>query len=208
MNHQVMKALIVNCTLKKSPSDSNTHAVAQILADELGSRGVKCEFVRAVDFDILPGVSSDEGEGDEWPKIRDKILASEILILASPTWVGRLASPAQRVIERLDAFLFEEDGQGRPIAYNHVAGFVATGNEDGAKHVIAEMEAALLEIGFSVPGQAWTYWNNGAALGKSYLESKDKAGKERTAKNAAMAASNIVAMARALQAQPIPTPPK
>jgi multimeric flavodoxin WrbA len=202
-----MRALIINCTLKKSPAESNTEVLAKQLADELEKRQVDCEFVRAVDHNILPGVTSDEGKGDDWPKIRNKILESEILVLASPTWVGRLSSIAMRVIERMDAFLFENDDQDRPIAYNHVAGFVVTGNEDGAKHVIGELEASLLEIGFTVPGQAWTYWNNGAALGSSYLEASDKEGKKRAAKNAAIAASNLVAAAQSLKSKPIPAPP-
>ena len=202
-----MKALIINCTLKKSRADSNTEALARVLADELKKRGVESEFVRAVDHNILPGVTSNEGAGDGWPKIRSKILDAEILILASPTWVGRLSSVAQRAIERMDAFLSETDDQEYPVAYNHVAGFVVTGNEDGAKHVIAEMEASLLELGFTVPGQAWTYWNNGAALGSGYLENPESNGKKRAVKNAAIAASNLVAAAKALAAHPIPAPP-
>jgi len=138
-----MKALIINCTLKKSPDTSNTEALANVLAEELDKHGVAVHVVRAVDLDILPGVTSDEGTLDDWPKLRKEILASEILILASPTWLGLLSSVAQRVIERLDGLFGERDEAGRPVAYNHVAGFVATGNSDGAKHVIGEMMAAL-----------------------------------------------------------------
>lgn len=202
-----MKAVILNCTLKKSSDKSNTEGLAQVLADELTKQQVNCELVRVVDHNILPGVTSDEGKDDDWPGIRQKILAADILVLASPTWVGRLSSVAQRVIERMDAFLTEEDDQDRPVAYNHVAGFVVTGNEDGAKHAIGEMEAALLELGFSVPGQAWTYWNNGAAMGSSYLENPESQGKKRALRNAKIAASNLVACAKALKAKPIPSPP-
>ena len=38
-----------------------------------------------VDHDVKPGVSSDEGGGDEWPGIRAKLLAADILVFASPT---------------------------------------------------------------------------------------------------------------------------
>ena len=202
-----MKALVLNCTLKASPEPSNTGALAQVLMDEFDGRGVSSEIIRAVDHTILPGVKSDEGEGDEWPGIREKILASQIFVFASPTWVGLHSSLAQRVIERLDAMLSEKDEEGRPVAYNHVAGVVVTGNEDGAKHVISELEGALLEIGFTVPGQAWTYWNNGANLGDSYLEQDDPEGKRRAKRNAATAASNLVAVAHALAERPVPAPP-
>lgn len=87
------------------------------------------------------------------------MLAADILIIATPTWVGQPSSVAKRVLERMDALLSETDGQGRPVATNKVAGVVVSGNEDGAHH--NEISGALLDIGFTVPGQAWTYWNRG-----------------------------------------------
>lgn len=199
-----MKALILNCSLKPSPEESSTAALAEVVANELRARDVEVSMVRVADHHIPPGVESDMGEGDEWPRIRADILAADILVVASPTWVGRLSSVAQRVIERMDAMLSETDDEGRPVAYNHVAGCVATGNEDGAKHVIGEMQAALLEIGFTVPGQSWTYYNRGAPMGPSYLENEDDEMVQRPHRNAKLAAANLVAVAQALQANPIP----
>jgi multimeric flavodoxin WrbA len=201
-----MKALIINCTLKKSPNESSTQQLLEFFGNELKKNNINIENVRVVDKNVLPGVKSDEGGGDDWPKIRQKILGCEILIIGTPTWVGRLSSVAQRVIERMDALLFEKDDEGRPIAYNHVAGFAVTGNEDGAKHVIAELEAALLEIGFSIPGQAWTYFNQGASMGPPYKDVDAKALK-RTHRMATNAAANLVAAAKALEKNPIPAPP-
>jgi multimeric flavodoxin WrbA len=108
-----MKALIVNCTLKPSPATSNTEALAAVLATALREQEVEVETVRAVNRRLAPGVSSDEGEGDEWPSIHAKLLAAEILIVATPTWLGRPSSIAQRVLERMDAMLSEEDDEGR-----------------------------------------------------------------------------------------------
>jgi multimeric flavodoxin WrbA len=198
-----MKALILNCSLKSSPEPSSTGALADMLGEELRKLGVTAEPVRVADLDLKPGVTSDEGPGDDWPDLRHRILDAEILVLASPTWVGRLSSIAQRVIERMDAMLAETDDAGRPVAFNHVAGFVAVGNEDGAKHVIGEMIAALVEIGFTIPGQPWTYYNQGAPMGPVYLEGED-ADKERPHQNAALAAHTLTSVARALQATPIP----
>src|SRR5690606_35225625 len=131
---------------------------------ELEKAGVESDLVRIMDHDIPTSINSNEGEGDEWPQIRDKILSADILILASPTWMGRVASVAQRVIERMDGMLKEPDKQGMPVAYNHVGGCIVTGNEDGAKHVIAEMSASMIEVGFTVPGHSWTYYNKGAPM--------------------------------------------
>lgn len=199
-----MKALILNCTLKGSPERSNTGALAEVVGDELRSLGVEVGGVRAVDHDLPPGVETDLGEGDGWPPIRERVLDAEILVFASPTWLGRPSSVAQRVLERMDAMLSEQDEDGRPVAYNHVAGVVVTGNEDGAHHVISEVSGALIDIGFTVPGQAWTYWNRGPGPGDDYLDVE--AGRDWSHSTGRAAAGNLHAVARSLQDQPIPPP--
>jgi len=200
-----LRALIVNCTLKRSPAESNTAALARVVEDALRTLGVETHWVRAADHDIHPGVSSDEGGGDEWPAIREQIVTSDILVIATPTWLGQPSSVAKRVLERMDAMLSETDDAGRPIAYNRVAGFVVTGNEDGAHHVIAELAQAAIDIGYTVPGQAWTYWNKGPGPGPTYLESDE--GRDWSHRTGRTAAANLVAAAEALRARPIPAPP-
>jgi multimeric flavodoxin WrbA len=199
-----MRATIINCTLKPSPEPSNTEALSKVLVDSLQAEGVECETVRAVDFEIKPGVESDMGEGDEWPGIREKIVESQILIIATPTWLGQPSSVSKRVLERMDALLSETDDEDRPLAYNRVAGVVVTGNEDGAHHVISEIAGALLDIGYTIPGQAWTYWNKGPGPGETYLESDE--GKDWSRTTGETAAANLLAVARALEAAPMPAP--
>ncbi|MEX0973584.1 MAG: flavodoxin family protein [Solirubrobacterales bacterium] len=200
-----MKALLINCTLKPSPEKSNTEALAEVVADALRGEGVEVDSVRAVDHSIPPGVETEMGEGDEWPGIHSRLLDSEILIVATPTWLGRPSSVAQRVLERMDAMLAETDDEERPVAYNRVAGVVVTGNEDGAHHVISEISGALGDIGFTIPGQAWTYWNKGPGPGEDYSETEE--GHEWSHSTGEAAAANLLAVAQALAANPIPTPP-
>ncbi len=200
-----LHALILNCTLKPSPAASNTEALATVLSDALEEGGATCEMIRAVDLNLLPGVSSDEGEGDEWPPVHEKLLAAEILVLATPTWLGQPSSVVKRVLERMDAMLSETDDAGLPVAFNRVAGFVVTGNEDGAHHVIAELAQAVNDIGYTVPAQAWTYWNKGPGPGPTYLETDE--GHEWSAKTARTAAGNLIAVAEALAVHPLPKPP-
>jgi multimeric flavodoxin WrbA len=201
-----MRALVINCTLKPSPSTSNTEALASVVVEALGRDGIDVEVVRAVDHDIRPGVSSDEGDGDAWPLVRAKVVGADILVVATPTWLGQPSSVAKRVLERMDAMISETDSDGRPVAYNRVAGVIVTGNEDGAHHVIAEVAGALIDIGYTVPGQAWTYWNMGPGPGPSYLESDHK--KDWSAKTGRAMAANLVAVGRALQAKPMSAPPE
>ena len=99
----------------------------------------------------------------------------------------------QRVLERMDALLTEQD-----------VGVVVTGNEDGAHHVISEIAGALIDVGYTIPGQAWTYWNRGPGPGDSYLDSDE--GQEWSHKTGRAAASNLVAVARALAERPVPPP--
>jgi multimeric flavodoxin WrbA len=200
-----MKALILNCSLKSSPEPSNTAALALVVADALRERGVEVSEIRLADRAIPPGVETEMGEGDEWPEIHDRILESEVLIFATPTWIGRPSSIAQRAIERMDAMIAETDDEERPVAYNRVAGVVVTGNEDGAHHVISEISGALADIGFTIPGQAWTYWNKGPGPGEDYTDTDE--GHEWSATTGRAAASNLFALAAALAANPVPPPP-
>jgi multimeric flavodoxin WrbA len=200
-----VRALVVNTTLKASPAASNTDALADEVVAALERQDVTVERLRAVDHDIRPGVSSDEGPGDAWPSIRERVVASDILVLATPTWLGQPSSVAKRVLERMDAMISETGDDGAPIAYNKVAGVIVTGNEDGAHHVIAEICGALIDIGFTIPGQAWTYWNMGPGPGPSYTETDHK--HDWSAKTGRAMASNLVAVARALAASPVPKPP-
>ncbi|MFF7531712.1 flavodoxin family protein [Streptomyces bobili] len=201
-----MKALVINCTLKRSPDPSNTDALAQVLVDRLEKDGVRVKVLRAVDLDIEPGVTSEPvREGDAWPAVHAELLDAEILVMASPTWLGRPSSVAQRVLERMDAMLSETDDQGRPVAYNRVAGVVVTGNEDGAHHVISEISGALADIGYTIPGQAWTYWHLGPGPGPDYLD--DERGREWSHRTGRAMAANLAGVARALAARPLGAPP-
>ncbi|MFF3991315.1 hypothetical protein ACFY0B_43050 [Streptomyces sp. NPDC001797] len=135
-----MKALVINCTLKKSPEPS----------------------LRAVDLATAPGAVTDAGEGDEWPG-------------------------------------------NRPVAHDRVAGVVVTGNEDGAHHVISEISGALADIGYPIPGQAWTYWHLGPGPGPDclpdYLE--EPKGRGWAHSTGRTVADNLVGVARDLTAQPL-----
>lgn len=197
-----MKALFLSCTLKASPAPSNTEALCQVLVRQFEQEGVTSEIVRLVDYDVKPGVKSDEGEGDDWPFIREKILAADILVMATPTWLGQHSSVCQRALERMDAMLSETKDDGRPIAFDKVGGVVITGNEDGAHHIVACVSQPLIDIGFTIPPQSWTYWHLGPGPGPDYRDTDE--GHEWSDRTARNAARNLAAVARALKAMPLP----
>lgn len=202
-----MRALCLNCTLKRSPEPSNTESLARVVLDALEADGWTTEMVRVVDHVIEPGVVSEAvTQEDEWPALRERVVAAEVLIVATPTWIGQPSSVAKRVIERMDAMISETADDGEtPIAYNRVCGVVVTGNEDGAHHCIGEITAALNDIGYAAPGQNWTYWNKGPGPGEEEWLTTDE--REWSISTGKAAASNIAGLARALRASPIPPPP-
>src|SRR5690606_29755208 len=105
---------VLNCSLKTTDKEpSSTDRMLSDLLAALERHDVAGEVVRAVDHNIKPGVLSDEGDGDEWPTLREKIVAADIFVLGTPIWMGQPSSVAKRVLERLDAFLDETDSKGR-----------------------------------------------------------------------------------------------
>ena len=165
-----LTALAIVCTLKKSPEESSSELLASQILDEFKTHGVTTESLRFVDFDIAHGVTTDEGDGDEWPTLRAKVLAADILVVAVPSWLGQLASPGQQLLERLDAELSEEDEKGRPTMYDKVAVVGVVGNEDGAHHITAQLFQGLGDLGFTIPAQGATYWNDEAMGSRDYKD--------------------------------------
>lgn len=198
-----LSAVLFNCTLKPSPAASSCDLLLSHLAAELEKHDVSCEHIRVVDHDVRPGVSSDEGGGDEWPELRQKILDSQIFVLGTPIWLGHPSSICQRVLERLDALLSEKDDKGRMIAYDRVAIVAVVGNEDGAHHVVAEVYQALADVGFTIPASGATYWV-GEAMGS--IDYKDHpTPPPKTAAATATVAHQAAHLARTLQTAPYPT---
>lgn len=203
-----MKALLINCTLKPSPAFSNTGALIEKAAAQLRGKNINTEILRIVDYNIKPGNSSDEGEGDEWGVVLEKIKACDIFIIGAPIWMGHLASTAQRIIERLDA-IFHEDGfkdehTGQYFTYNKVGGCLITGNEDGAHSCAAQLLWSMQELGFTIPPNVNAYWVGLAGGGKDYVE----AGGERhfyTNSILRYMTSNLSYFANLLKEHPIDT---
>ena len=125
-------------------------------------------------------------------------------MLATPTWFGQPSSVVKRVLERMDAMLSETDEDGVPVAFNRVAGFVVTGNEDGAHHVIAELAQAVNDIGYTVPGAGLDVLEQGPGPGADLP--RDRRGPRWSARTARTAAGNLIAVAEALAAHPLPKP--
>ncbi|MEG2424684.1 NAD(P)H-dependent oxidoreductase [Glutamicibacter sp.] len=199
-----INALILVCTLSPSPKASSSDLLARQVAAEFTGHQVHSEILRIADFDVKPGVLKDMGGGDQWPGIRQKLLAADILVLATPIWLGHPSSLAQRVLERLDAELSQTDEQGRPILFGKVGVVAVVGNEDGAHHVIADLGQGLADVGFTLPAQGSTYWV-GQAMHTIDYQDLDQT-PQVTANATQIATRNAAHLARLLKARPFPAP--
>ena len=198
-----LNALFLNCTLKKSPEESNTEALIEMVKGHFDELGVTSEVLRPVDYDIPFGVVSDMGEGDQWPEILAKVKECDILVMAMSIWFGVRSSVAQMVIERLDGTYEETNEAGQYPMYNKVGGVVVTGNEDGA-HACAETTLFnLTHLGFAIPPNADTYWVGDAGPGASFIEAMGHK-HSYTQKTSTWMAHNVVHLARILKEHPIP----
>ena len=169
-----MRALFLNCTLKRSPEVSNTQALVDASAEIMQKHGVVTEVVRVVDHDIASGVWPDMTEHgwevDEWPAIQEKVWAADILVIAGPIWLGDNSSVTKRAIERLYASSGDLNDNGQWRYYGRVGGCLITGNEDGIKHCAMNILYSLQHIGYVIPPQADAGWIGEAGPGPSYLD--------------------------------------
>ncbi len=199
-----LSAIILNCTLKASDQPSHTDALLQVPTAILRQNNVSCEIVRPVDFELAPGVMPDMTEHgaskDDWPSLSKKVMQADILILATPIWLGEESSVCRKVIERLYAESGKLNDKGQYIYYGKTAGCVITGNEDGIKHCAMSMLYALQHLGYVIPPQADAGWIGEAGPGPSYAD-EDSGGAKNdfTQRNITFMTWNLMHMALMLK---------
>jgi len=169
-----LRALFINCTLKRSPERSHTQGLIERSTAIMAQHGAAVDVLRAVDHDIATGVWPDMTEHgwatDEWPRIYQQVLAADILVLAGPIWLGDNSSVMKQVIERLYSCSHLLNEAGQYVYYGRVGGCLITGNEDGIKHCAMNVLYSLQHLGYVIPPQADAGWIGAASPGPSYLD--------------------------------------
>ncbi len=199
-----LKALFLNCTLKKSPELSHTEGLWTIAEGILQKNGVKTEQLRPVDYSLAFGVWGDMTEHgwnkDDWPSIYKKVQAADILVIGTPIWLGEKSSVCSQVIERLYANSHLLNKQGQYADYGKVGGCLITGNEDGAKHCAMNILYSLQHLGYTIAPQADAAWLGEAEPGPSYLD-EGSGGPENdfTNRNTTFMTWNLMHMAKMLK---------
>lgn len=197
-----LKAIFLNASLKSTEEPSNTEVLMNKIQSHYKELNVDSEIIRLADYKIALGVEENMGEGDEWPKIFQKVMAANIVIIGTPLWLGEKSSLATQVIERLYGSSGETNDKGQSVFYNKVGGVVVTGNEDGAKHANASILYGLSHIGFVIPPNVDAYWVGEAGPGPSYIDAGQE--NEFTKSHVRMLAYNTMHFAKMLQNTPIP----
>lgn len=173
-DYKGLKALYLNCTLKKTPELSHTEGLINISMHIMNSYGIETTVIRPVDYNIAPGVYPDMTEhgwkDDEWPEVFNAVREADILVLATPIWLGDKSSVCTKTIERLYAHSAETNKLGQYMYYGKAGGCLITGNEDGAKHCAMNMLYSLQHLGYTVPPQADAAWIGEAGPGPSYRD--------------------------------------
>ena len=199
-----LRALFLNCTLKKSPELSHTQGLIDISKAIMEKNGVSAEVLRPVDYDIAFGVWGDMTEHgwetDEWPEIYEKVKAADILVLGTAIWLGEKTSVCTQTVERLYGNSGDLNDAGQYAYYGRTAGCLITGNEDGAKHCAMNILYSLQHLGYVIPPQADAAWLGEAGPGPSYLD-EGSGGPENdfTNRNTTFMTWNLLHMARMLK---------
>jgi multimeric flavodoxin WrbA len=199
-----LRAMFINCTLKRTPEVSNTQALMDRSMEIMRRNGVSVEGFRAIDHDIATGVWPDMAEHgwetDEWPEIFERVMASDILVLGTAIWLGEKSSVCTQVIERLYGNSHLLNDQGQYAYYGRVGGCLVTGNEDGVKHCALEVLYSLQHLGYTIPPQADAGWIGEAGPGPSYLD-EGSGGPENdfTNRNTTFMTWNLLHVARMLK---------
>jgi multimeric flavodoxin WrbA len=199
-----LRALFLNCTLKRTPELSHTQGLIDISSAILTKNGVSVEVLRPVDHPIAYGVWPDMTEHgwseDGWPPILEKVMAADILVLTTPIWLGEKSSVCTKVVERLYAASHLLNEAGQYAYYGRVAGCLVTGNEDGAKHCAMNVLYSLQHLGYVIPPQADAAWLGEAGPGPSYLDpGSGGPGNDFTNRNTTFMTWNLMHMARMLK---------
>ena len=207
-SYQDLTALLVNCTLKRSPRASHTDKLLDVVKHIFEANEVKTESIRFVDYEVAPGVYPDMKEygadQDVWPDLFEKVKAADILVVGTPIWLGEKSSECQKLIERLYGMSGKLNAQGQYAYYGKVGGCIVTGNEDGIKHVAMGVLYSLQHLGYTIPPQADAGWIGEAGPGPSYGdedEDGNRAGfdNEFTQRNTTFASWNMLHLARMLK---------
>ena len=199
-----LRALYVNCTLKRSPRSRTQRGSCGSPPRSWSGTGSTWSLVRAVDHELAPGVWPDMREHgaahDDWPELYERVQLVRQFRARLPDLARREVvdlHPRGRAAVRLSSLLNEN---GQYAYYGKVGGCLIAGNEDGIKHCAMNILYSLQHLGYTIPPQADAGWIGEAGPGPSYLD-EGSGGPENdfTNRNTTFMTWNLLHVARLLK---------
>lgn len=198
-----LSAMFLNCSLKPSREPSHTQKLMDVSRAIMEANGMTTQTLRLADLDIAPGVYPDMTEHgwarDDWPDVQAKVMATDVLVLGTPIWLGDKSSICARAIERLYGYSGKLNDAGQYAYYGRVGGCIVTGNEDGIKHCAMNILYSLQHLGYVIPPQADAGWIGEAGPGPSYGDDGTGIDNDFTQRNTTFMTWNLMHMARMLK---------
>ena len=204
MEFKSLRAMYINCTLKKTPEQSHTEGLMMVSMNIMKREGVSVDYLRFADLCIpaglVPDMTEKGADQDDWPGVYQRVMEADVLIIGTPIWLGNKSSVATKLVERLYGMGAEQNDKGQYVYYGKVGGCIITGNEDGIKHCAMDMLYSLQHLGYSIPPQADCGWVGEAGPGPSYLDEESGAkSNEFTNRNTTFMTYNLMHLAKMLR---------
>ena len=201
-----LRALFINCTLKRSPELSHTQGARSTSSAAIMERnGVTVE----VDPRRRPRHRHRRVAGHDRARLGAATTGRRSTsgsrpptswCCCAPIWLGENSSVCTQVIERLYGNSHLLNDAGQYAYYGRVGGCLITGNEDGVKHCAMNILYSLQHLGYTIPPQADAGWIGEAGPGPSYLD-PGSGGPENdfTNRNTTFMTWNLLHLARMLK---------
>ena len=136
-----LNALLLNCTLSKSPNISPLEDLLEDVASIYARHGVTTQILRPVDFEIGMDLPANfQSRSDTWSIIQAQVDACDVLILGSSVWLGRESTVLSKILERL-----------RSADHPTVCGTLLIGDETELGTCAKGLHRRLQLLGFTVP---------------------------------------------------------
>jgi len=168
-----IRVLGISGSSRQQPEMSKSEALLDRALAQYREYGCKTDFIRLKDLKIYecegnysenpayctyPCQSTMKYPDDQMQRVYDAILASDILILATPIRWNNHSALVQKFVERMNSIENQYSWFGNRLIRNKVAGLIIIGHVDGIQHVAGNLLNFLSWLGFHIPEVAIASW--------------------------------------------------
>lgn len=168
-----IRVLGISGSSRQVPGISKSERLLVRALDRYKGYGCDTTFLRLKDLKIYdcegnysenpsyctyPCQSSLKYDDDEMQKVYDAVLATDILILATPIRWNNHSALVQKFVERMNAIENQDSWFGNRLIRSKVVGLIIIGHVDGIQHVAGNLLNFFVWSGFHIPEAAIASW--------------------------------------------------